>query len=266
MQGNPPAALGSSAYVAGVAAAAALLTGRPLGAVAAVAVGGLCLGLVAGGLVVTRTRLLAHGAAGRVTGLPLLALGAWVTWTGLQSGAGGRYQLTIGSVFLAVVGWAVLVRGGGAPALAGGEGRPAPLASLPRPADSGSVVDGRRRQFTLLADVGVLVVVGYLFYRAVVRADPSSWLFGGLFLVVFLPGTRSQVRLTDRGLLTTRYVCWLAPFDLTHTPWAEIYGYEATEDRLRVATEFGPDLVYDLDRVDDAERVVGTLDDQVPRL
>ena len=84
---------------------------------------------------------------------------------------------------------------------------------------------------------------------------------GGVILVGVLTH-----RLTDDGLLTTRYVCWLVPFDQSHTPWRQVYGYEATDDRLRIATEFGPDLVYDLDRIDDAERVVGILDDQVPRL
>jgi len=263
MQRKPPAALGAGAYVAGVIGAAALLAGRPLGAVAAVAVGGLCLGIVAGGLVVTRTRLLGRSVTSRVTGLPLLALGAWVTWTGVQSGAGTRYQFAMGSVFFAVVGWAVMVRGD---ETTGPESDVETLAVLPRTTDSGSVADGRRRQRKLLVDVGLLVVVAYFFYQAIARSDPSSWLFGGLFLAVFLPGTRSQVRLTDDGLLTTRYVCWLVPFDQSHTPWRQVYGYDATDDRLRIATEFGPDLAYDRGRVDDFERVVAVLDDRVPRL
>lgn len=264
MQGNPPAALGSGAYVAGVAGAAALLAGRPYSGVAAFAVWGLCLGIVAGGLLVTRTRLLAHSAAGRVTGAPLLALAGWVTWTGLQSGAGGRYQFTIGSVFFAVVGWAVMTRGDRATGPATGSAET--LAVLPRTTDSGTAADGRRRQFSRLVDVGVLAVVAYFFYRALVLSDPSSWLFGGLFLAVFLPGTRSQVRLTDAGLVTTRYVCWLVPFDRSETPWTEIFGYEATDDRLRIGTEFGHDLVYATDRIDDIERVVEVLDDRLPRL
>ncbi|MFC6757400.1 MULTISPECIES: hypothetical protein [Haloarcula] len=187
-----------------------------------------------------------------------MGLGLWVTWTGIQSGAGGRYQFAIASVFLAVVGWAVM---------AGREQPPGDaetLATLPRTTESGD--DGRRRQLKLVVDVAVLVVVAGLFVRAAVLSDPSGWLFGGLFLVVFLPGTRSQVRVTDGGLVTTRYVCWVVPFDLTHTPWMQVYGYEATDDRLRIATEFGPDLVYDLDRIDNSERVVRILDDRVPRL
>jgi len=260
MQGKPPAALGSGAYLAGLAAAAALVVGRPLEAVAAVAVAGLCLGVVAGGLLVTHSRLLGRSVTSRVTGFALLALGAWVTWTGVQSGAGARYQLTIGSVFFAVVGWAVMVRDDRATGPATAE----PLAVLPRTTDGGS--DGRRRQFKRLVDAAVLVVAAGLFARAALRSDPSSWLFGGLFLAVFPPGTRSQVRLTEGGLVTTRYVCWLVPFDQTRTPWVEIYGYEAADGRLRIATEFGPDLVYDAERLGDRERVVGVLDDRVPRL
>ncbi len=258
MQGKPPAALGCGAYVAGVAAAVLLVGGLPYATLAAVAVGGLCLGIAAGGLLVTRTQLLGHRVTPRFTGGALVGLGLWVTWTGVQSGAGGRYQFAIGSVFLAVVGWAVM---------AGREQPPGdaePLATLPRTSEDGA--SGRRRQLKLLVDVGVLVVVAGLFVRAAVLSDPSSWLFGGLFLVVFLPGTRSQVRLTDGGLVTTRYVCWLVPFDLTHTPWTQVYGYEATEDRLRIATEFGPDLAYDRDGVEERERVVGLLDERVPRL
>ena len=254
MQGKPPAALGSGAYAAGVAAAVLLLGESPYDAVAAVAVGGLCLGIVAGGLVVTHSRLLGHRVTSRFTGGALVGLGLLVTWTGVQSGAGGRYQFTIGSVFLAVVGWAVMVGREQPP------GDAETLATLPRTTEG----DGRRRQLKLLVDVTVLVVVAGLFVRAAVLSDPSGWLFGGLFLVVFLPGTRSQVRLTDAGLQTTRYVCWRVPFDQSRTPWTQVYGYEATEDHLRIATEFGPDLAYDLDGVD--ERVVGLLDDRVPRL
>ena len=258
MPRKPPAALGCGAYVAGVAAAV-LLLGEPSDAtVAAVAVGGLCLGIAAGGLLVTHSRLLGHRATVRFTGGALVGLGLWVTWTGIQRGAGGRYQLAIGSVFLAVVGWAVMVEREGTP------GDTETLASLPRTAEDGD--DGRRRQLKLLVDVAVLVVVTGLFVRAAVLSDPSGWLFGGLFLVVFLPGTRSQVRLTDGGLVTTRYVCWLVPFDLTATPWTQIYGYEATETHLRIATEFGPDLAYDLADVEERDRVVGILDERVPRL
>ncbi|WP_324663855.1 hypothetical protein [Haloarcula sediminis] len=256
MRGKPPAALGCGAYVAGVAAAVLLLGEPPYATVAAVAVAGLCLGIVTGGLLVTRTRLLGHRVTARFTGGALVGLGLWVTWTGVQSGPGGRYQLAIGSVFIAVVGWAVMV---------GREQTPGDwetLAVLPRTTDG----DGRRRQFTLLADVGVLVAVAYICYRAVVRGDASSWLFGGLFLTVFLPGTRSQVQLTDSGLVTTRYVGWVVPFDQSRTPWTQVYGYEATDDRLTLGTEFGADLVYDRERLDDAERVVGILDDRLPRL
>jgi len=264
MQGKPPAALGCGAYVAGVAAAV-LLLGEPSDAtVAAVAVGGLCLGIAAGGLLVTRTRLLSHRATARFTGGALVGLGLWVTWVGVQSGAGGRYQFAIGSVFLAVVGWAVMT--GREETAGSADSRPETLATLPRTAEGGSEDDGRRRQLKLLVDVAVLVVAAGLFVRAAVLSDPSGWLFGGLFLVVFLPGTRSQVRLTDSGLQTTRYVCWLVPFDLTATPWTQVYGYETTEDHLRIATEFGPDLTYDLADVEERERVVGILDERVPRL
>jgi|GEM_PF-2098724 hypothetical protein len=262
MQGKPPAALGSGGYVAGIAGAAALLVGRPYATVAALAVGGLCLGVVAGGLVVTRSRLLDRRPTSRLTGATLVALGAWVTWTGVQSGADARYQLTIGSVFFAVVGWAVMVRGAGPPA--SGDGTWEPLATLPRTTDGGS--GGRRQQLERLVDIGILVVVAGLFARAAIGSDPSSWLFGGLFLVVFLPGTRSQVRLTDGGLVTTRYVCWLVPFDQSHTPWTALYGYEATDTRLRIDSDFGPDLVYDRARIDDLDRVVAVLDDHIPRL
>lgn len=260
MQGNPPAALGCGAYVAGVAAAVLLPGTAPEATVAAVAVGGLCLGIAAGGLLVTHSRILGHRVTRRFTAGALAGVGLWVTWTGVQTGAGGRYQLAIGSVFLAVVGWAVLVSGSGPTDRADGE----TLATLPRTAEGGD--GGRRRQLRLLADVGVLVVVAYFFYRAAVRADPSSWLFGGVFLAVFLPGTRSQVRLTDGSLVTTRYVCWRVPFDRSHTPWREIYGYEATDERLTLGTEFGADLVYDRDRIDDPERVVSILDERLPRL
>ncbi|WP_262180704.1 hypothetical protein [Haloarcula laminariae] len=263
MQGKPPAALGGGAYVAGVAAAVLLLGESPDATVAAVAVGGSCLGIAAGGLLVTRTRLLGHRIAARFTGGALAGLGVWVTWTGVQSGAGGRYQFAIGSVFVAVVGWAVMV---GGERTGGPAGDMETLAVLPRTTDGTSAGDGRRRQFTLLADVGVLVVVAYFWYRAAVRGDASSWLFGGLFMVVFLPGTRSQVRLTDSGLVTTRYVCWVVPFDQSRTPWARVYGYEATDEWLTIGTEFGADIVYDRERLDDAERVLGVLDDHVPRL
>ncbi|PSP84665.1 hypothetical protein BRC96_04265 [Halobacteriales archaeon QS_6_64_34] len=259
MPRKPPAALGSGAYVAGVVGAVMLLGESPDATVAAVAVGGSCLGIAAGGLLVTRTRLLGHRVTARFTGGALVGLGLWVTWTGVQSSAGGRYQLAIGSVFFAVVGWAVMV---GGEETSGPEDEREILASLPQTTDG----DGRRRQFTLLADIGVVLVVAYFFYRAVVTADSSSWLFGGLFLAVFLPGTRSQVDLTDGGLVTTRYVCWLVPFDRSHTPWREIYGYEATDERLTLGTEFGDDLVYDRDRIDDPERVVAVLDDRLPRL
>lgn len=263
MQGRPPAALGGGAYVAGAAAAVTLLAAVPLDAAAAAAVGGFCLGIVAGGLLVTRTRLLGREGTAGVLGFPVGLLVAWVTWTGIQSGAGGRYQFAIGSAFLAIVGWAVLIRGGQ-------PGEPTDsdetLAVLPRTTDSGRVADGRWRWLKLLADVGVLAVAGYAFYRGAVQSDTSSWLFGGLFLAVFLPGTRSVVRLTADGLATTRYVCWVVPFDRSRTPWAEIYGYEATDERLRIATEFGRDLVYDGGRIDDRDRVVGVLDDHVPRL
>jgi hypothetical protein len=264
MQGRPPVAFGSGAYVAGVVGAAALLAGRPSETVAAIAVGGFCLGIVAGGLLVTRTRLLDHSASGRVTGLALVTLGAWVTWTGVQSGAGGRYQFTMGSVFVAIIGWALMARAGGASRLA--EGNPEILATLPRTTDSESVTDGRRGALEHLTDVGTLVVVGYFFYRAVVRADPSSWLFGGLFLAVFLPGTRSRVRLTEGGVETTRYVFWLVPFDLASIPWEGVYGYESTDDRLRIATDYGPGFSYDPDSIDDIELVRGILDDHLPRL
>jgi len=163
MQGKPPAALGCGAYVAGVAAAVALLGGSPDTTVTAVAVAGFCLGIVAGGLVVTRTRLLGHRVTARFTAGALVGLGVWVTWTGLQSGGGSRYQFAIGSVFLAVVGWAVLTGG-------------------------------------------------------------------------------------------------------TRTPWVELYGYEATDDRLRIATEFGRDITYATDSVDDLDGVVGVLDDHLPQL
>lgn len=259
MQGNPPPALGSGAYVAGVAAAVALLVGVAPGTVAAVAVAGLCVGIVAGGLVVTRTGLLAHSETARVTGLPLVGLVVWVTWTGIQRGAASRYQLTIGGVFLAVVGWAVLVRGG-ATGVGGSSERTATLATLPQT----GAEDGRRRQFSLLGDVGALVVVAYFFYRAVVLVDPSSWLFGGLFLAVFLPGTRSQVRLTEAGLRTTRHVLWVVPLDRSHTPWTALYGYEVSEERLRIGTNYGDDLTYDRDRLDDG--VVTILDEHLPRL
>ena len=262
MNSRPPAALGGGAYVAGVIAAVALLGSTPYATVAAVAVVGLCLGVAAGGLLVTCTRLLGHRVTARFTGGALVGLGLWVTWTGVQAGAGGRYQLTIGSVFLAVVGWAVLIRGSGTSEQVGGE----PLATLPRTPDIGSITDDRRQQFTRLADAGVIVAVAYFFYRAITRGDASSWLFGGLFLAVFLPGTRWQVTLTDSGLVTTRYVCWLVPFDRSHTPWTGIYGYEATDDRLTIGTEFGPNLVYDRNRVDDPERVVSVLDDRLPQL
>ena len=46
----------------------------------------------------------------------------------------------------------------------------------------------------------------------------------------------------------------------------QIYGYEATETHLRIATEFGPDLAYDLADVEERDRVVGILDERVPRL
>lgn len=264
MQGRPPAALGSGAYVAGLVGAVALLAGTPSATVAAVAVGGLCLGVAAGGLAVTRTRLLDRRPTSRLTGLALLALGGWVTWTGIQRGADPRYQLTIGSVFVAVVGWGVMVGGESGPAPTDGEAET--LATLPKTTDIGAAADGRRRQLKLLVDVGVLVAVAVLVARAVVQSDPSSWLFAGLFLVVFLPGTRTQVRLTDAGLVTTRYVCWLVPFDLSRTPWTQIYGYDATDAEIRIATEFGPDLVYDRDSVADSERVVAVLDERVPRL
>ncbi|MDS0259484.1 hypothetical protein NDI56_08770 [Haloarcula sp. S1CR25-12] len=264
MQGKPPAALGSGAYVAGVAGAAALVAGFAYDAAAPLAVGGLCLGIVAGGLAVTRSQLLGRGLTSRLTGAVLLALGAWVTWTGVQSGAGARYQLTIGSVFVAVVGWAVMVRGDGA--LASVDGTREPRATLPRTTDGATAGDGRRQQFQRLVDVGVIVAVAYFFYRALAQSDPSSWLFGGLFLVVFLPGTRSQVRLTDSGLVTTHYVFWRVPFDQSQTPWTGLYGYEATDTRLRIAADFGPDRVYDLARIDDVDRVVAVLDDHIPRL
>ena len=260
MQGNPPAALGCGAYVAGVAAAVLLLGDTPGATVAAVAVGGLCLGIAAGGLLVTRTRLLDHRVTTRFTAGALVGLGLWVTWTGIRTGAGGRYQLAIGSVFLAVVGWAVLVSGSGSGDRPDGE----TLATLPRTTEGGG--DGRRRQLKLLVDVAVLVVVAGLFVRAAVLSDPSGWLFGGLFFVVFLPGTRSRVRLTDGGLVTTRYVCWRVPFDRSHKPWREVYGYEATDERLTLGTEFGGDIVYDRDRIDDSDRVVAILDERLPRL
>jgi len=215
---------------------------------------------------VTRTRLLDRRSTSRLAGLALLVVGGLVTWTGVQSGAGARYRLTIGGVFVAVVGWAVMVGGESGPAPTDGAGEPETLATLPKTTDIGAPTDGRRRQLKQLVDVGVLVGVAVLVARAVVRSDPSSWLFAGLFLVVFLPGTRSQVRLTDAGLVTTRYVCWLVPFDLSRTPWTQIYGYEATDDQLRIATEFGPDLVYGRDGVADSERVVDVLDGRVPRL
>jgi len=263
MQGKPPAALGSGAYVAGVVGAVMLLGEPAYATVAAATVGGLCLGIAAGGLVVTRTQLLGHRATARFTGGALVGLGVWVTWTGLRSGADGRYQFAIGSVFLAVVGWAVMA---GREQSTGPASDAAALLTLPWTTDGGSATDGRRRQLSRLVDVAVLVVVAGLFVRAAVLSDPAGWLFGGLFLVVFLPGTRSQVRLTDSGLVTTRYVFWRVPFDQSPTPWMEVYGYEATEDHLRIATEFGPDLVYDLDSVEESERVVGLLDDRVPRL
>jgi len=259
MQGKPPAALGCGAYVAGVAAAVALLGGSPDATVTAVAVAGFCLGIVAGGLVVTRTRLLGHRVTARFTAGALVGLGVWVTWTGLQSGGGSRYQFAIGSVFLAVVGWAVLTGGKQATEPAG-----EPLASLPRTA-TGPGSD-RRRWLKLVVDSGLVLIIAYFGYRAVVQSDPYAWLYAGLFLVVFLPGTRSSVRLTADGLDTTRYVFWLVPFDQSRTPWVELYGYEATDDRLRIATEFGRDITYATDSVDDLDGVVGVLDDHLPRL
>jgi hypothetical protein len=208
-------------------------------------------------------RLLSRRATARVTGLALLALGGWVTWTGVQGGAGGRYQFAIGSVFFAVVGWAVMVRGDSTTGpVIGAE----TLAVLPRTTPDGTAADGRRRQFKRLLDVAVIAVVAYLLYRAVVRSDPSSWLFAGLFVVVFLPGTRSQARLTDSGLVVTRYVFWGVPLDRTQMPWTAVYGYESTDDRLRIATEFGGDFTYDPERIEARDRVVGILEDRLPRL
>jgi hypothetical protein len=260
MQGKPPAALGSGAYVAGVVGAVALLGEPSTATVAAIAVGGFCLGVVAGGLAVTHSQLLDHRLTSRSTGGALVGLGVWVTWTGVQSGSDGHYQLAIGSVFLAVVGWAVMV-GREHPA-----GNGETLATLPRTMPRETAGNGRREQLKRLGDVGAVVVVAVLFARAVTRSDPSSWVFAGLFLVVTLPGTRSRVRLTDSGLLTTRYVFWRVPFDLSQTPWAALYGYEATDDRLRIDTNYGPDIVYDRDQLGDIDHVVGVLDDHIPQL
>ena len=260
MQGRPPVALGSGGYLAGFAAAAALLAGTPYDLVAAVAVVGFCLGVVAGGLLVTHSQFLGHSAVPRAAGLPVLALGLWVTWTGVQRGAGGRYQFAIGSVFAAVVGWAVV---------AGGDRTGGPesetLATLPPTIRRGTGSE-RRRRLKLVVDVAALVAVGYLCYRAATRSNPSGWLIAGLCLAVFAPGGRSRARLTDDGVVVTEYVCWLVPFDRSAVPWREIYGYDATGDRLRIATEFGRDFVYDTDRIDAVDAVVGVLDDRVPRL
>lgn len=268
MGSRPPVAIGSGVYVAGVAGAVALSAGRAPDTVAAVAVVAFCVGLVAGGALVTTergARLLDHRLTAVAAGGALFGLGAWVTWVGLQTGAGGRYQLAVGSVFLAVIGWGIF---------AGGDRRAGPndgfgetLARLPRTDPRHSAdASGRRRWLGVGADAVTVAVVGYFAWRAVAAGDLYSGLFAGVFFAVFRPGRRYSVALTDGGVVTTRYVVWLVPTGRTVVPWTAIYGYEATDDRLRLATDYGRDLTYDPDRVDDRDRVTELLDDRLPRL
>lgn len=261
---RPPAALGTATYLAGIAGAVGLSTGRPAGAVAAAAVAAFGVGLVGGGLLVTSergARLLATRLTTWATGGGLVGLGAWVTWAGLQTGAERRYQLTIASVFVAVVGWGIL---------AGSDHRDGfgeRLATLPKTDRRERVdADGRRRWLGAATSAMTVAVVGYFVWRAVARGDLSSGLFAGLFFAVFLPGTKYGVELTDDGVVATRYVVWLVPVGRTVLPWRAIYGYEATDERLRIATEFDGDLTYDPERIDERDRVVGILDEQLPRL
>jgi len=266
MRSRPPVAIGSAVYVAGLTGALALLTGRPRNAVLAVAAGGVCLGLLAGGLIVSSdglAGLLAGRAGSAALGLVLLSVGLWATVTGLLSGVGVRYYLTMGSVFLAVVGWAIIAGG----SQRAGEEWTDTLVTLPKTEPSGVVdTDGRRRLLGMVGTGVTVAVVGYFGWRAVALGDLYSGLFAGLFFAVFLPGTKQRVRLTEAGVVTTRYLLWLVPIRRSRTAWVEIYGYEATDERLRIASNVGPDIVYNPDRTAELDRIVGILDDHVPQL
>jgi len=266
MSRRPPVAFGGAIYLAGLAGAVALLAQRPFGTVTGVVVGGLCLGLVAGGAVVTRAQAMdtLAGRTGRtVTGLPVLSIGVWTTWTGLQTGAGSRYLFTIAGVFVAVIGWAVLAQG----SQTVGGGRAEMVATLPRTNLRGVVgTEGRRRWLGPLVTTLQFTVIGSLTWLAITQSILYSGLFAGLLFAVFLPGTKAGARLTETGLLTRRYIVWMVPIGQSCIAWEEIYGYEATADRLRIATTRGPDVTYNPDRIDDLDHVIEVLDDHVPRL
>lgn len=260
----PPVAIGSALYLAGAATAVATVTGGPVGIIA---VAGFVGGLAGGGRLVTSprgARLLDHRVATAALGLPLLVLGVWVTWTGLNTGGGSDYQLAIASVFGAVVGLGVFRSGDVTPSV---EGEDAPVVALPRTRTGASVQPtGRRHILRMVVLVVVLPILVALAYASVTGSVPFWGLATFVLLSGYTLGDKSRIQLHDTGVVGTRYIYWLVPVGRAVTPWEAIYGYEVTDGRLRIATSVGRDFVYDSSRIGDIDRVVEILDDHIPRL
>lgn len=254
---------GSGAVAGGYIGAITTLAGVPLRAVAVLTVFSGCLGLAAGNRLLTDGRLVAFVERKRLilsSALPLLGLVGWASWDGFGSELGGRYAVSMGAIYLALVGWVALLQVGQNAESEAARERGETLLTLPETDLVGILgVERYRRPVTVLGWTAGVLLVGWFGWLAVMESDPLFLVFAVPVALGFLPGTTYIVHLTEDGLVSENYLGASIPIGTKLTAWDELTGYTVEDGTLTIATELGPSFTYDTDEFDDVERVRSVL-------
>lgn len=259
--------LGSGALVSGYVGSVSALSGRSLRFVAVATCLACGLGLAVGYRLVTDGRLTAFVGRKRLillSAVPLFALIGWWSVDGFTAGLGPRYGVAMAAIYLALVGWVVLLQVGQNAESDAARERGETLVTLPTTDLVGILgVERYRRPVTALGWTAGLLMLGWFVWLAVTESDPLFLVFAAPVALGFLPGTTYVVHVTEEGLVSENYLGSSVSIGTKFTAWDEITGYEVEGDTLTINTQLGPNFTYDTDEVDDVERVRSLLDSYV---
>ena len=259
---------GSGALVSGCVGTVSALSGIPLRTVVVATSLACGLGLAVGHRLVTDGRLAAFVGRKRLillSAVPLLALIGWWSVDGFNAGLGPRYGVAMGCIYLALVGWVVLLQVGQNAESDAARERGETLLTLPTTDLVGILgVERYRRPVTVLGWTAGALMLGWFGWLAVSESDPLFVVFAVPIALAFLPGTTYTVHVTEEGLVSENYLGSSVPIGTKLTAWDEITGYEVDDGTLVIATALGPNFSYDTDDIDDLARVQSALEAHVP--
>jgi hypothetical protein len=195
-----------------------------------------------------------------LSALSLLGLVGWASWDGF----GGRYAVSMGCIYAALIGWVVLLQVGQNAESDAARERGETLMVLPETDLVGILgLERYRRPVWVLGGAVGLGMVGWFGWLAVTTANPLFAVFAVPVALTFLPGMKFTVHVTEAGLVSENTIGSSIPIGTKFTSWDEITGYVLGDDSLTITTELGPNFTYDRARLDDTDRLVAILDEHV---